>query len=123
MSLPKSPLTYSPFSNLNKKIEPRVDRLTPEDQASIERAHKEDAGTVFLAAMSDVEPLSAVNKIAKRNPPSPNVTADDPDSEQVRKLIDLVLKGEGYSVADTPEYMEGTGYNVHPGDSTAPASG
>lgn len=114
MSLPKSPLMYTPFSNLGKKITPGVDRR-PCKIARIEREEPEDADAVFLAAMADVEPLSAVTKITKRNPASPpKIMPDDSDSEQVRKLIDLVLKGEGYSVADTPEYMEGTGYNVHP---------
>lgn len=114
MSLPKSHLMYSPFSNLDKKIEPRADRVPREDRTRIAAAENEDAEAVFLAAMSDVLPLPAARKVTGKNPASPRTNKDDPDSEQVRKLINLVLKGEGYSVADTPEYMEGTGYNVHP---------
>lgn len=114
MGLPKSPLLYSPFSNLDKRIEPRIDRRPAAAKPVADSAGREDPEAVFLAAMTDVLRLPAGEKVTKRNTASPRANTDDPDSEQVRKLIDLVLKGEGYSVADTPEYMEGTGYNVHP---------
>ncbi len=113
-SLPESRLKYSPFSNLDKKIAPAAGRRPSPVPDLTETAGPEDAEAIFREAMSGVEPLDPPVKVTGKNPAPPNVAPDDPDSGQVRKLIDLVLKGEGYSVADTPEYMEGTGYNVHP---------
>jgi len=116
MSLPKPSLRFSPFSSLDKKIVPRASHDRPsEDPAFFKKAdYLEDAEALFREAMSGVERLSADRKIKIRKHSSPGISPDNSDSEQVRKLINLVLKGEGYSVADTPEYMEGIGYNVHP---------
>jgi DNA-nicking Smr family endonuclease len=123
MSLPRTPLRYSPFSKLNRKFEPRPERRTgngmdpivPDGQAG----GQEDDGAIFLEAMSGVEPLPEDRKITGSNRAPAGMPHNEPDDEhdaaQVRKLINLVLKGEGFSVSDTPEYMEGTGYNVHPG--------
>ncbi len=36
------------------------------------------------------------------------------DLETLIKLENLVRYGEGFNVSDTPEYVEGTGYHVHP---------
>jgi DNA-nicking Smr family endonuclease len=36
------------------------------------------------------------------------------DIETLKRLEDLVHHGTGFNVADTPEYIEGTGYHVHP---------
>jgi DNA-nicking Smr family endonuclease len=44
----------------------------------------------------------------------PEGTRDKEDTEVLEKLRDLVKYGMGFNVADTPEYIEGTGYNVHP---------
>ncbi len=115
MSLPESRLKFSPFSNLDRKIEPisaRKPSPKPDHSAPAD-PQKEDA--IFLEAMSGVERLTGGERIGGRSPAAFAIVPDDSESLQVRKLMNLVLKGEGYSVADTPEYMEGTGYNVHPG--------
>ena len=40
---------------------------------------------------------------------------DDPNTDEViNQLSKLVEKGEGFVVAQTPEYIEGIGYNVKP---------
>ena len=36
------------------------------------------------------------------------------DAEVLEKLKNLVKYGTGFNVSDTPEYIEGTGYHVHP---------
>lgn len=123
MSLPRSPLRYSPFSRLNKEFEPRPEPRAPQGRQPAapneEGDAQQDDAAIFIKAMSGVEPLAADRRITGRNPACTgaphNGPDDEPDAAQVRKLIDLVLKGEGFSVSDTPEYMEGTGYNVHPG--------
>ncbi len=36
------------------------------------------------------------------------------DLESLKKLEDLIRYGKGFNVSDTPEYIEGRGYHVHP---------
>jgi DNA-nicking Smr family endonuclease len=36
------------------------------------------------------------------------------DADALARLEDLVRYGTGFNIIDTPEYIEGTGYNVHP---------
>jgi DNA-nicking Smr family endonuclease len=44
----------------------------------------------------------------------PEVHRNKDDVETLKKLKDLVKYGEGFNISDTPEYIEGTGYHVHP---------
>ena len=44
----------------------------------------------------------------------PESTRGKEDAEVLEKLRILVEFGRGFNVADTPEYIEGTGYNIHP---------
>jgi DNA-nicking Smr family endonuclease len=46
------------------------------------------------------------------------VAGDDSDNQTLRRLNTLVKTGEGFVVKNTPEYIEGTGHNVHPKIST-----
>jgi DNA-nicking Smr family endonuclease len=39
---------------------------------------------------------------------------EQPEAEPLLKLKDLVQHGMGFEVSDTPEYIEGTMYHVHP---------
>ena len=39
---------------------------------------------------------------------------DKEDAEILEKLTDLIKYGRGFNVSDTPEYIEGTNYHVHP---------
>ncbi len=45
----------------------------------------------------------------------PESSREREDAEILEKLADLVKHGRGFRVADTPEYIEGTNYHVHPG--------
>ncbi len=117
MDSTKSPLKFNPFSRLDRKIEPR--RPAGQSQAPItgEAPSPENDNSVFLCAMEGVRPLAGDRKIGKvppRDTAGHSSLPEARDSEEVRKLFNLVLKGEGFCVADTPEYIEGTGYNVRP---------
>ena len=75
---------------------------------------------LFKAAMSGVKPL-ARRKGGERNFPAkipegrpPTDTREKEDAETLSKLTDLVQNGTGFNIMDTAEYVEGTGYNVHP---------
>jgi DNA-nicking Smr family endonuclease len=70
---------------------------------------------LFLEAMANVTPVPRGNRIEHSFISSPP-TGPGPDSENetLLKLNNLVKFGKGFVVADTPEYIEGRGYNVHP---------
>lgn len=70
---------------------------------------------LFLEAMADVKPIPRGDRIEHSFISSPPAGPDhDSENETLLKLNNLVKFGIGFVVADTPEYIEGTGYNVHP---------
>ena len=75
----------------------------------------EDEETLFLNAMADVVPISN-EKIVKAHPKANTnpVLPVDEEKEIEQRLSNLVIHGEGFEVSSTPEYIEGTNYNVHP---------
>ncbi|MFB3884150.1 MAG: Smr/MutS family protein [Thermodesulfobacteriota bacterium] len=70
---------------------------------------------LFKEAMDGVKPISR-DKTVERvfQIELPEGTRDSEDLEILKKLKNLVRFGEGFNVSDTPEYIEGTGYHVHP---------
>ncbi|WAC08111.1 MAG: Smr/MutS family protein [Thermodesulfobacteriota bacterium] len=73
---------------------------------------------LFEEAMADVTPLARdadnEKKLIIKEPAAPVTVSDDPTAEVISRLTNLVEKGEGFLVSQTPEYMEGIGYNVKP---------
>ena len=75
---------------------------------------------LFEAAMSGVKPLARRRGVERNFPakvPEGRPAADTgekEDAETLSKLTDLVQHGTGFNIMDTAEYVEGTGYNVHP---------
>jgi DNA-nicking Smr family endonuclease len=70
---------------------------------------------LFLEAMADVEPIHRGDRLEPTV--MSRVIADpgnDTDIETLQQLASLVESGEGFVVANTPEYIEGTGYHIHP---------
>jgi DNA-nicking Smr family endonuclease len=70
---------------------------------------------LFLKAMADVDPIHRGDRL------EPGVISrvpidleDNSESETLQQLNKLVESGEGFVVANTPEYIEGTGYHIHP---------
>ncbi len=117
MGATKSPLKFNPFSRLDKKIEPRRPVQPAQSPIPCEISCPEDDNSVFLNAMEGVRPLAEnrkIGKVASGNTARRKSAPEPVDAEEVRKLVNLILKGEGFSIADTPEYIEGTGYNVRP---------
>ncbi len=69
---------------------------------------------LFQKEMEGVKPVEGKRRIIKR------VRAEFPEGfqkkdemETLKRLEDLIHYGRGFEVADTPEYIEGTGYHVH----------
>ncbi|MBL6971470.1 MAG: Smr/MutS family protein [Desulfobacterales bacterium] len=70
---------------------------------------------LFIEAMAGVEPIARDDCIEHdATPRSPQTPEHDYEAETLLQLEKLIKHGEGFVVADTPEYIEGTGYNVHP---------
>jgi len=70
---------------------------------------------LFLEAMAKVKPIPRGNRIEHSFISGSPVGPDyDSENETLLKLENLVKFGEGFVVADTSEYIEGRGHNVHP---------
>jgi DNA-nicking Smr family endonuclease len=70
---------------------------------------------LFLEAMADVEPIHREDRLEPNGMPCVSIDSEnDSKDETMQQLSNLVNFGEGFVVADTPEYIEGTGYNIHP---------
>jgi DNA-nicking Smr family endonuclease len=73
---------------------------------------------LFEDAMADVMPLKKDGENEKffliKEPSATFKVSDDSTAEVINQLTYLVEKGEGFVVAQTPEYIEGVGDNVKP---------
>lgn len=120
----KSSLTYKSFRDLkdlckSKSISfpdlPKVSVVKPEREQSPELEEK-----LLAEAMEGVTPIAKDNGLAGSFPVrSPRIKpredpGKDEDAETLSELKNLVQCGAGFNIIDTPEYIEGTGYHVHP---------
>ena len=70
---------------------------------------------LFIEAVADVTPLPKATRVSRKTSDKlPKADEDDPDAEVMEQLDNLVKYGSGFDVSNTPEYIEGTGYRVHP---------
>ncbi len=71
---------------------------------------------LYAKAMQDVRRIDKDNHIERIcRAAAPKGFREKEDLATLSKLIELIKYGKGFNVADTPEYIEGTGYHVHPG--------
>lgn len=83
---------------------------TDEDQLDSEAEEN-----LFKNAMNGVRPVPGKERIKKSSKIElPEGFKKKDDAETVKRLEDLIHYGVGFNVSDTPEYIEGTGYQVHP---------
>jgi len=89
------------------EVAPSETKLTPEMEERL-----------FLEAMEGVIPISreqGVERIFQIRRPTTRPAGDaekNEDIEALSQLTSLVKEGAGFNILDTPEYVEGTGYNV-----------
>jgi DNA-nicking Smr family endonuclease len=110
---------FRPFEGLKALLENRSMALKKAAAASPsksppDRTDPEKDRTIFEEAMADVVRLP--QNICVEQPThesSASVTANNTESEILRQLEELVKTGKGFVVADTAEYIEGTGYQVN----------
>jgi DNA-nicking Smr family endonuclease len=100
--LENTPYSF-PVNHYSDLIDPK-EKLSPELEKEL-----------YEKAMEGVTPISRENYVEKIfQIELPESFRDREDVETLEKLTDLVKYGKGFNVADTPEYIEGTGYNIHP---------
>jgi len=113
--------TFRPFEELKSLLESKSLKVADDSLYNSEKVEvkpdTECEENLFAEAMSDVKPISGKERIEK-NPGvkyhSNSSEYNGNESEAMLKLDNLVKNGEGFVVADTSEYIEGTGYYVNP---------
>ncbi|MGD9082172.1 MAG: Smr/MutS family protein [Desulfobacterales bacterium] len=125
MRTSKSSGAFKPFKELKELLEKKLaekqvlktcnsqhDLYKPDENIPDKQSSENE---LFLKEMSDVIPIPRGDLIEHRSSPGLPAGPDhDSDDETLLKLDNLVKFGTGFVVADTPEYIEGRGYNVHP---------
>jgi DNA-nicking Smr family endonuclease len=115
MKSSKSSHTFKSFQDLKILIKNRsfpadrkADLKSPEVERSPELEEK-----LFKKAMEGVIPITKDNRVARSFQfEVPEGSREKEDAEALGRLRELVENGTGFNVSDTPEYIEGTGYNV-----------
>ena len=115
----KSRGTFRPFEGLKSLLEAksvplRKDNGTLQPESGEPATDLANDRAFFEAAMADVERITQ-NICAKQISRKSDVAGSDKtdESESLLRLQELVETGKGFVVADTPEYVEGIGYNVN----------
>jgi DNA-nicking Smr family endonuclease len=119
MKSPKSTLCLKSFEEMKGLLKAKSisfpDASPPLPSAIAEEPEPENEQDLFSRAMEGVTPIPRPNFVARGLHRLPSEKSEDPpEAEPLLKLKDLVQHGMGFEVADTPEYIEGTMYHVHP---------
>jgi DNA-nicking Smr family endonuclease len=115
----KSSFNYNPFEGLKDLLNERYTRLpdysvcTVIDENDSELILHNDE-ELFDKAMKDVIPISKSNFVKRiTGMKLPEISRRDADAEVFESLRNLLENGDGFIVADTPEYIEGTVYSAN----------
>ncbi|MGD2271938.1 MAG: hypothetical protein PVI06_16160, partial [Desulfobacterales bacterium] len=112
---------FSSFEGLqillkNRSLPPRPSRRGGSGQKPKPRGGCDSERELFEKAMAGVKPMATQKGREKivafgtgRLPAGKKATCDT-----LSRLNNLIEHGQGFVVADTPEYIEGVGYHVHP---------
>jgi DNA-nicking Smr family endonuclease len=115
----KSSFTFKSFQDLKALLENNSLSFPERHWADLidseDKQHPELEEELFRKGMEGVIPISRDNYVERIfQIELPESSGNKEDAEILEKLKDLVKYGKGFNVADTPEYIEGTGYNIHP---------
>ena len=109
---------HQPFKGLKSRLKetPAVGTKEPEKPVARPAADDPEAEReCFLRAMEGIRPVSGPQREEGRGAPPPAGSAPKTGGEgAVEGMKALIASGRGFVVADTPEYIEGTGYRVSP---------
>jgi DNA-nicking Smr family endonuclease len=122
---------HTPFATLegllkkpaeNRKKNLPVTPATPREHKAVESAGtgkepQEDDHSLFARYTNDVRPLGNADDLPVRapGPINPPPVQEDADTASLALLKELIEGGSGFVVSHTGEYVEGTGYGIHPG--------
>jgi DNA-nicking Smr family endonuclease len=114
-----SSLKHTPFDNLKNlhisKPLPRPASSAKAQSVQEPAADPESDKKVFFDAMKDVQPIPENNRIRENGgTKQPGTDTNEPGKGVMDQLENLVKYGEGFIISNTPEYMEGTGHDIHP---------
>ncbi len=109
---------FRPFEGLkalleNKSIALKKAAASSPSKSTPDRIDPEKNQTIFEEAMADVVRLPRNICAEQPSQKSPASVTANTESEILRQLEELVRTGKGFVVADTAEYIEGTGYRVN----------
>jgi len=115
----KSSLSFKSFQELKELLEHTLPSFPARPDSNLtdskEKLSPELEKELYEKAMEGVTPISRENYVERMfQIELPKHSRDREDMEALEKLRELVKYGKGFNVADTPEYIEGTGYNIHP---------
>ena len=119
MKSPKSTFCLKSFEEMKELLEAKSISLPdvplPPPPLREEKPDSENEENLFRQAMEGVTCIPRPNFVERGLPlPAPEKPQTLTETEPLLKLKDLVQHGNGFEVADTPEYIEGTMYHVHP---------
>ena len=118
MDSTRSSLGHNPFKDLKSRFKekPPEKREEPAKPVVQPAAHDPKADRqFFLQAMEGTRPLTGSNREEGKGKPAPAGPAPKSGGEEALEAMKaLIAFGRGFVVADTPEYIEGTGYQVSP---------
>jgi len=100
ISLPDCPKwnVVNPEGNLSPEMEEKLFLEAMEGVTRIPRGHR--AERIFQIGRPEIRPVESPDQ--------------GEDAEALSRLSSLLKNGAGFNILDTPEYVEGTGYNVPP---------
>jgi len=123
------PLSHNPFAGIKGLLKEKPVATPPRQHlqalrkavlrkgVAVTAMKPEEERGIFLAAMEDVAPLvkGQEREIRQDKPHGhfPVTPTVDENREALEQLTKLVTTGEGFILSLTPEYIEGTGYNIH----------
>jgi DNA-nicking Smr family endonuclease len=114
---------FKPFKELNRLTSTRLappahlgpTRARAPSSAGFAEKPIADDERLFNLAMADVRPLGRDHRLPAGNTGKPPYESECTDeTESLLKLKRLVSSGEGFVIADTPEYIEGGGSKINP---------
>ena len=119
MDSPRSTFGHNPFKDLKSRLrdEPWGKGRVPEKPAPAPKpapADPDEEKRFFLQAMEGTRQMSGSNREEGGGKIPVVACAAEPGTEALEGMKALIASGRGFVVADTPEYMEGTGYQVSP---------
>jgi DNA-nicking Smr family endonuclease len=117
MKSSKSSHIFKSFQDL--KILAKNNSFPPDRKADLKspdvERDPEPEEKLFKKAMEGVVPIPKDNHVERSfQVEVPEGSREKEDAEALGKLRELIEYGTGFNVSDTPEYIEGTGYNVPP---------